>query len=91
MITKLLHQIHMELEAAEDYIHCASHSTGDELDVYRGLAKEELNHMEKLMNLGKARKERGQLDEKCLIIWDYEKDIYAAKLLKLRAECSLLS
>lgn len=90
MIAKLLHQIQMEFDTTEEYIHCASHSTGDELDIYRSLAKEELNHAERLMNLGKARKEKGQLDEKCAIIWEYEKDVYAAKLIKFRAECSLL-
>ena len=66
---KLLKQIYKELEAAEDYIHCAVNSESDVRETYRSLARDELTHAEKLIMLGNR-----HVDEDMKRIWDFEKE-----------------
>lgn len=91
MIRKLVHQIENEFLTAEEYMECAAQLKSDESDIYKSLAKEELNHAERLMHLGQIRLEHDLLDEKCKVIWEYEKERFASRLIKDRAEYSLLS
>lgn len=51
-IHKLLEQIQLEFETAEDYIHCASKSEDYCKDVYKSLARDELEHVDKLIATG---------------------------------------
>lgn len=91
MIKKLIHQIANEFETAEEYMDCANHHEGEERDIYRSLAKEELNHAERLMHLGHMKSERGTLSDNCKIIWEYEKEKFSSRLIKDKAEYSLLT
>lgn len=80
---KILKQIHKELEAAEDYIHCASVSEDDVKDVYKSLSRDELTHADKLMTMC----ERHIEDEKKMI-WDFEKEMMKDRYMDLKTKLS---
>lgn len=78
---KILKQIHKEFEAAEDYIHCASVSEDDVKDMYKSLARDELSHAEKLMNMCDR-----HLESEMKGIWDFEKEMLRHRHLFLKTE-----
>lgn len=90
-MNKLIHQIHNELDMAEQYIDCASKAEYEERDTYRSIAKDELNHAEKLISMGNSKLTSKTDDVKYKFIWEYEKENFATKMTKLKAELSLLS
>ena len=82
---KVLKQIHKELEAAEDYIHCSSVSEDDVKDLYRSLSREELTHADKLINMCDK-----HIDSELKSIWEFEKEMLKDKLLTLKTKMSHL-
>lgn len=87
----LIHQIHDELNMAENYIECAAHKEGDDRDVYRSISKDELNHAERLMVLGDQHAASMQAEDSHRIIWEYQRDQFKNKYIKLKAEWSMLN
>ena len=90
-MNKLIYQIHNELDMAEQYIDCAARAEDDAKDVYKSIARDELNHAEKLIAIGNTKLASKMGDVKCKVIWEYEKDNFASKMTKLRAEWSAIS
>lgn len=88
---QLIHQIHDELNTACSYIECASHKEGDDRDVYRSLSKDELNHAEKLMTLGDNHAASMQSSDSLRIIWEYQREQFKDRYIKLKAEWSMLN
>lgn len=80
---KILKQIYKELEAAEDYIHCASVSDDDVEDLYKSLARDELSHAEKLMNMCDK-----HLESDMKAIWDFEKEMLKHRHINLKTTLS---
>ena len=88
---QLIRQIHDELNMADQYIECASHKEGEARDVYRSIGKDELNHAEKLMALGDQHIMSMQDMDPSRIIWDYQRDSFKDRYIKLKAEWSMLN
>ena len=73
---KILKQIYKELEAAEDYIHCAANSENDPRDVYKSLARDELSHADKLVNLCNR-----HIEDEMKAIWEFEKESIMERII----------
>lgn len=86
----LIHQIHDELNTADQYIECASHKDGDDRDVYKSLSKDELNHAERLMTLGDQHVASMPTSDPQRIIWEYQREQFKDRYVKLKAERSML-
>lgn len=80
---KIIKQVHKELEAAEDYIHCASVSEDDVKDVYKSLSRDELSHAEKLIMMCDR-----HIDEDKKILWEFEKEMMKDRHLNLKSKLS---
>ena len=80
---KLLKQIYKELEAAEDYMHCAASSEADVKDTYKLLAREELTHADRLINMGNR-----HVDNDMKQIWEFEKEVIMERLLHDKTKMS---
>lgn len=85
MKTKI-RQIERELEAANDYIHCAAKSEGNERDVYKSLASDELGHAEKLMRLC----EKMHHDDEKAKAWKYLSDVFKDQIIQLKTKYQLI-
>lgn len=86
----LMHQVCDELEMAKGYIECASKVEGDDRDVYKSIARDELNHAEKLIVLGDSHVASLPETDKCRIIWEFKREEFKTKQLQLKAEHSML-
>lgn len=87
---QIIHQIHDELNMADAYVDCATHAEGEDKDVYRSISKEELNHAERLIAMGDRHASTKSHDDKCYIIWEYQKEQLVSRFYKIKAEWSLL-
>ena len=80
---KLLKQIYKELDAAEDYMHCAANSENDVRDVYKSLAREEMVHADRLVNMGNK-----HVEEDMKAIWEFEKESIMERMVHDKAKMS---
>lgn len=83
-ICKLIEQVELEFETTEDYIVCASKTSDSIKSIYKELADDELDHVEKLLEVGDKQdftKESKEAD-----IWEFEKLRILKKHSKLIAE-----
>ena len=80
---KILKQIYKELEAAEDYMHCAINSESDIRDTYKSIAREELVHADKLINMCNRHAE-----ESMKAIWEFERENIMERLLHDKSKMS---
>lgn len=85
-LCKIIEQEQLEIEAAEDYIACAAKSEGNTKSLYRELAKDELEHVSKLLQIGDERK--FEKDSKEAIIWNFEKERILDKHSRLTSRLS---
>lgn len=86
----LIHQIHDELNMADQYIECASHKEGEDRDVYKSISKDELNHADRLMILGDQHAATMQATDPQKVIWEYQREQFKDRYIKLKAERSML-
>lgn len=89
-IKKIMKYIKEELEMSECYIASSNMPQDDEKDLYKSISKEELNHAEKLMNLVDTKISTLPMNDRQRIIWDYEKDNYKEKILRIKTRRALL-
>ena len=82
---KMLKQIYKELDAAEDYMHCAANSESDIKDTYKAIAREEINHAERLIAL--CNRHIGT-DNDMKVIWEFEKEQISERLMHDKAKMS---
>lgn len=80
----LIEQSTLEFETAEDYIHCAHKTDNGIRNEYRELAKDELEHIEKLVHIGDETK--FEKDGKEETIWTFERARILEKRSKLLAQ-----
>lgn len=80
---RILKQINKELDTAEDYIHCASHSEDEVRDTYKSLARDELSHADKLTNMCEK-----HIEPEMKAIWEFEKEAIKEKLVHFRTKMS---
>lgn len=73
---RLLKQIYKELEAAEEYMHCAGNSEADVRDTYKMIAREELTHAERLIAMCNRHIENDMKQ-----IWEFEKENIIERLM----------
>lgn len=71
-LCKILEQQKFEIETAEDYISCALKNEGSIKSTYYNLAKDELEHVAKLIEV--ADDYKFDKDSKQGIIWNFEKE-----------------
>lgn len=81
-----MEQVELEFETTEDYLDCASKTEGGIKSIYKELAEDELDHVEKLIDVGD--KQEFVKDSKEAIIWEFEKAQILKKHNKLTAELS---
>lgn len=71
-LRKIIEQETLELETAEDYITCALKTESTIKTAYKELAKDELEHVAKLIEIGDAYKfEKGSNAQ---IVWEFERE-----------------
>lgn len=78
---RILKQINKELETAEDYIHCASHTEDDVQELYKNLARDELSHADKLTNMCEK-----HIEPDLKAIWEFEKEGIKERLTHYRTK-----
>lgn len=83
---KIIKQIHKELDAAEDYIHCSSASEDENVrDTYKSIARDELTHADKLMSMCDK-----HIKEDLKAFWEFEKDMFKERYMDLKTKLSYL-
>lgn len=89
-IKKLSKYIHDELNMAESYLTCAAAKTGDEHDLFKVISRDELNHAEKLMLLVDSSVNSLAATDPNKIIWEYVKEGFKDRHIKLKANWTML-
>lgn len=85
-LCKLIEQESLEIDTAEDYISCALKTEGSIRSVYKELAKDELEHVSKLIEIGDDY--RYDKESKEHTIWEFEKERVLEAHSKLLARLS---
>lgn len=89
-MNKIISYAYCELEMADKYIDCAVAHDGEEKELYKSLAKDELSHAEKLVNLGNAKAKSLDEHDKHYIIWEYEKENILSKWMRIKSEWAMI-
>lgn len=85
---KLKEQIDCEFKAAEDYVHCALKSEDFVKDTYKSIAREELEHVEKLIDIGD--KYSFAKDSAEYTIWRFIVEEAQSKVANIKAKLSMI-
>lgn len=85
-LCRLLEQVDLEFETVQIYIDCANKSEDGIKSIYKELADDELDHVEKLIDVGDKRNFAKESKE--AVIWEFEKAQIQKKHSKLSAEFS---
>lgn len=85
---KLKEQIDCEFRAAEDYVHCASKSEDFVKDTYKSIAHDELEHVEKLIDIGD--KYNFEKDSAEHTIWKFIVEEAELKVTNIKAKLSMI-
>ena len=79
-IKKLSKYIHDELNMAESYLNCAAAKTGDERDLFKVISRDELDSSVNPLAANDQNK----------IIWEYVKEGFKDRHIKLKANWTML-